>query len=139
MCFPGAREVESEGAGSILLYRVELRAPGTRGPSELSVEEHLAKATPEDGGRAFTTTQVWLWPSGAAASAWATYELASESGSQTRVRLKQEYVLPGSAMLELLDDLRFRRSTERAFDAYVAALRDRAPAPTATRPPATAT
>jgi hypothetical protein len=143
MCFPGAHEVKAEAKDSILKYAVTLRAPGSRSPAELLVEEHLTPPTSDAGGRAFTSTQVWRWPGGALASAWATYELASASGNQTHVRLRQEYVLPGSAMQELINDSRFRKSTERAFDAYVASLRDRAPAPLppprATRPPARAT
>jgi hypothetical protein len=139
MCFPGAHEVHREGKGLILMYRVELSAPGTRRPADLEVEEHLTPPAREGEGLNFNSVQTWRWPSGALASAFADYELTPESATRTRVRLTQRYVLPGSVMLELLDDFRFRKSTERAFDAYVASLRDRAPAPTGTRRAARAT
>lgn len=134
-CFPGAHEVHREGKGFILMYKVELSAPGTRRPAELDVEEHLTTPTREDEGLTFNSVQTWRWPTGALASAFAAYELTSASAARTRVRLTQRYLLPGSVMLELLDDLRFRRSTERAFDMYVAALQERATTlPLASRP-----
>lgn len=123
-CFPGAHEVHREGKGLILMYKVELSAPGTRRPAELDVEEHLTTPTSEGEGLTFNSVQTWRWPSGALASAFAAYELTSEGPARTRVRLTQRYLLPGSVMLELLDDFRFRKSTERAFDTYVACLQD---------------
>jgi hypothetical protein len=130
MCFPGAHEVASESAGLVLRYRVQLGAPGARRTADLMVEEHLTTPTVKDEGLTFSSTQVWRWPSGALASAWSTYELTPESQGRTRVRLSQQYHLPGTAMMEVLDDRRFQRSTEHAFDTYVAALAERATAPT---------
>ena len=125
MCFPGTTDVASEGSGLILMYTVQLSAPGTSRPAVLSVEEHLTNPDREEDGVAFTSTQVWHWPSGAVASAWATYQFSPAGERRTRVRLTQRYRMPGAALQEVLDERRFRQSTERAFDAYVEELRER--------------
>lgn len=123
-CFPGAHEVQSQGNGFILMYKVGLSAPGARRPAVLGVEEHLTPPARAGEGLQFNSVQTWRWPSGALASAFAAYELTPRSTVLTQVRLTQRYLLPGSVMVELLDDFRFRSSTERAFDAYVAALQN---------------
>lgn len=116
--WPGVDRVRAHG--DALRYDIAVGVPGLPGAA-VSVEEQLGPVQTRGGLRRLGSDQLWTWPYGEVASAWAVYGF-SPRGATTRLDFRLKYTVPGLAGAEVLNRVRFGRVVEAAVDTYLEGL-----------------